>query len=133
MNSRLVITVPEDCTNFAEKDGVVYSINGITGLRYYRALAVSDTDAVTAVIQEGCVEIDTETFNGCKKLTEITVPVSVKELSNGCLGYSDWECPRLKQIYYGGTIAQWDAISKPQYLLKPQVICTDGTIAADTW
>ncbi len=133
MNSRLVITVPEGCANFAEKDGIIYRVNGITGFKYYRALAASDTDIVHAVLQEGAISLEMTALCGCKNLQSVTLPVTVTTLDSGCFGHDDWENPSLKEIKYGGTMEQWNAISKPQYLVKPKVICTDGTISANAW
>ena len=57
-------------------------------------------------IQEGVTEIGDEAFYGCKNMRYITIPASVKRIE----GWVFDECDNLKDIYYGGDQAQWDAI-----------------------
>ena len=67
-------------------------------------------------------------FRGCSKLTSITISDSVTCIGN----YAFNGCSNLQKIYYNGTKAQWEAISKGyawdsdtgNYI----VYCTDGNI-----
>lgn len=51
--------------------------------------------------------IGTFAFFNCMKLTSITIPVSVRTIEHGAFA----QCG-LKDVYYEGTRAQWDAIDK---------------------
>jgi hypothetical protein len=50
-------------------------------------------------------EIGVSTFEGCKA-TSITIPQSVKTICDRAF----YNCKGLKDVYYTGTKAQWDAI-----------------------
>ena len=72
--------------------------------------------------------IDTGAFHDCAQLKTVTLPSSIEFLHGSCFG----DCPNLTTINFGGTIAQWYAITKytdwdantPDYT----VVCTDGII-----
>ena len=57
----------------------------------------------------GVQSLGTGAFNGCGKLTEVFLPVSLTTIGDtaftGCYG--------VDAIYYEGTLAQWDAVTKP--------------------
>jgi hypothetical protein len=61
-------------------------------------------------------------------LKEMIIPASVKSFSS-CAFYG---CYSMERVYYGGTIEQWNNISKGSYWNRDwnnvEVICTDGTI-----
>lgn len=57
------------------------------------------------LLPEGVVAIGSSAFSGCENLTAIYIPGSVETISS----YAFDE--ELKDIYYGGTEAQWKAIS----------------------
>ena len=58
-------------------------------------------------IPEGVTNIGSEAFSYCENLTNVTVPVSVT--STG--GEIFIGCYNLTNVYYGGTEAQWNALS----------------------
>ena len=60
------------------------------------------------VIPNGVTSIGGHAFRGCTGLTSITIPDSVTVI--GYEAFSD--CTSLKFIYYTGTAAQWEKISK---------------------
>ena len=57
-------------------------------------------------VPEGVVYIGTNAFIYCPNLTSLTIPASVTELGTYPFGESEL----LKDIYYGGTRAQWRAL-----------------------
>lgn len=46
-------------------------------------------------------------FQGCTSLTSVNIPESVTSI----VGWAFYECSSLKDVYYGGTEAQWKAIT----------------------
>lgn len=47
-------------------------------------------------------------FKNCQSITKITIPKSVEYISSKCFPY----CLNLKEIYFGGTVNEWQEISK---------------------
>lgn len=70
------------------------------------------------IIEEGVEEIGNYAFSDCWLLESVTIPISVTEIGEGafdCNGYfpdldGNNTMPDLRDIYYAGTKAQWDAI-----------------------
>jgi len=70
------------------------------------------------VIEEGIVEIGSLAFSDCWRLESVTIPASVTEIgveAFDCEGYfpdldGNNTDPVLKDVYYAGTKAQWEAI-----------------------
>ncbi len=60
------------------------------------------------VINDGVKIIGKVAFSGCEKLTTVTIPNSVNEIGNGAFAF----CKQLTTIYFNGTSAQWNSISK---------------------
>jgi hypothetical protein len=54
--------------------------------------------------------IGTQAFYNCAVLTRITIPSTVKYIES----YAFYNCNNLRGIYFGGTQAQWNAISKSE-------------------
>ncbi|MCC8090027.1 MAG: leucine-rich repeat protein [Oscillospiraceae bacterium] len=61
----------------------------------------------SATINGNISKINENAFSGCVSLTSITIPSSVVNIG----GYAFYECGNLTDVYYGGSEAQWDAIS----------------------
>lgn len=84
------------------------------------------------VIPDGVTTLDDTAFCYCYLLTEITIPASVTSFGDSLFLW----CASLTDIHYGGTTAQWNAISFPTYWdLKTGdyvVHCTDGDIPKAT-
>lgn len=80
------------------------------------------------VIPEGVTLLDDTVFCYCYLLREITIPASVTSFGDNLFLW----CASLTDIHYGGTMAQWNAISFPSYWdlqAGDYVIhCTDGDI-----
>lgn len=66
-------------------------------------------------------------------ISELTIPSSVKYIEAGAFS----GCQKLKNIYYVGTVEQWNAIEKDsdwnRGLGECTVSCTDGTIWIEPW
>lgn len=61
-------------------------------------------------------------FYGCEQLEIVTVAETVQSIGEDAF----FGCSRLRQIRFGGTMAQWQAMMPEQG--SYQVICSDGTI-----
>lgn len=57
-------------------------------------------------IPDGITEIGTWGFNSCYSITSVFIPVSVKVIEGGAF----YGCSGLLNVFYGGTINQWEAI-----------------------
>ena len=62
----------------------------------------------TMTLPNGITRIGYATFEGCTGLTEIIIPGSVTTIADNAFYY----CTQLQTIYFDGTTAQWNAISK---------------------
>lgn len=70
-----------------------------------------------------------EAFYSCTRLESLTIPNSIKSIDNYAFKY----CNSLTDITFGGTVSQWEAISKAinwkgHYTLNCIVHCSDGDI-----
>ena len=59
-------------------------------------------------LPSGLTKISDDAFAVCTSLTSVTIPSGVTEIGGGAF----WGCTSLNHIYYEGTTAQWDAITK---------------------
>ena len=62
-------------------------------------------------IPQGITSIQTRTFQYCTQLTKITIPASVTSVEICAFD----NCPVLKNVYYGGTEAQWEGMHVDNY------------------
>ena len=62
-------------------------------------------------IPQGITSIQTRTFQYCTQLTKITIPDSVTSVEICAFD----NCPVLKNVYYGGTEAQWEGMHVDNY------------------
>ena len=70
--------------------------------------AFSDCSRLTSVtIPNSVTSIGEYAFSDCSRLTSVTIPSSVTSIGD----WAFYECSSLKDVYYGGTEEQWNAIS----------------------
>lgn len=92
----------------------------------------------SVTIPSGVKKIGDEVFYGCESLVSVTIPSSVKQISEGGRSWGDmsWipgafdRCISLKEIKFGGTVAQWKAVRGRNELPRSVVCirCSDGFI-----
>ena len=150
---------------FAQKDAVINDTAGLTSVTIPQAVTAMQSHAFyyTAIAEvtvpasvktwgkyafSGCAKLKTArvacdsigafAFTRCTALSNLTISANCKTFGENMLTY----CERLKTITYEGTIAQWNAITKPvnwmssgehsynNYLKKIQ--CVDGYLEYDT-
>ncbi|MBQ8497208.1 MAG: leucine-rich repeat protein [Clostridia bacterium] len=88
----------------------------------------------TVNIPDGVTKIEAVAFGNCEKLKTITIPKAVTFIGQ----YAFSHCYVLNHIYYQGTQAEWNAITKETDWIRYvkgqiNVICTDGTIRFSRW
>ncbi len=86
---------------FESVDGVLFSEDLLTLVEY----PVGAGDEY--VVPMGTMKIGDNAFYGCESLQSIVIPSSVKTIGQGAFK----DCDALDTIYYGGTKAQWNALS----------------------
>ena len=83
------VTVPDSVINVAD-----YAFSQCTAL-------------TTATMSSGVSKISYGTFFDCTKLKSVTIPGSVKSIEHKAFSI----CPSLSDVHYGGTMAQWQAVT----------------------
>ena len=133
-------TAALNCT-IHEDTKVIYS-SAFEGCKSLMQVTIGDK--VTSIGEsafEGCIslakvtasgsvtEIGNYAFYGCTALTEVMISDSVTSIGDGAFR----DCSRLTSIIYGGTIEQWNAITKGSNWDNNKdsytIHCTDGNIA----
>ena len=82
----------------------IESINAGTFMHWYLLESI--------LIPDGVQSIERNAFSGDKNLEYITIPRTVKTIG----GSAFWECKNLKDVYYGGSEEEWDAIEIDEIL-----------------
>ena len=81
------------------------------------------------VIPDGVTEIGENAFEDCLNLESVTIPGGVTRIGNWAFN----DCSNLSDIYYAGTIEQWNAVEFGEYWDNNAgnyvVHCSDGNIA----
>ena len=79
-------------------------------------------------IPNGVSIIGDDVFHNCTSLTSVTIPEGIASIGSSAFSY----CSRLTTINFGGTIEQWNNITKGDYwnYLVPatKIICSDGEV-----
>ena len=104
------ITVDPKSGTFADQDGVLFSRDGKTLLCY-----PAGKGAPAYAVPEGVETIGVMAFKQVSTLTAVGLPSTLKDVGVGEIynevvhdnGFED--CDALKDVYYAGTRAQWDA------------------------
>lgn len=112
------------CTELAE-------ITLPDSLTYLGGAAFANTKITEINLPDGVTVLSSNVFNGCSELTELTVGAGLTEICEGALA----DCPKLNKIIFGGTKAEWKAVSKASGWKTPDNIitdlfveCADGTL-----
>ena len=79
--------------------------DGVIQLRDFAFMNCSNLTSI--IIPDGITTIYTRAFSGCTKLTSVTIPKSVTTV--GTFAFDG--CDSLTDVYYGGTEAEWNAIT----------------------
>ena len=109
-----------DCVNLVE----VSMTDTITSIGFASFHGCSSLEEIT--IPENVTTIGYAAFEGCMNLKKVTIPKTVKAIYTGAFNSRN-----LKDVYYGGTIAEWKniEIDESYYNLDNATIhCTDGDI-----
>lgn len=91
--------------------------------------AFSNCISLTGIIlPESVTTIGTAAFHGCTNLTSITLPEGITFIGRSVF----YDCHNLADIYFAGTMAQWEAITKDSYWAdftgEFVIHCTDGDL-----
>lgn len=109
-------------TSFVCNEGSQLSSIGTDA--FYRCTALKNV-----VLPEGLTAIPSDAFENCSALESITIPASVTEI--GSIAF--YNCSSLASIMFGGTTAQWKAVTKGTNWNKNTgtytVYCSDGTVS----
>ena len=94
--------------------------------------AFRDCDGLTDVtLPDNITCINTFTFYNCSGLTRVSIPAGVTDINyDAFVG-----CKSLKNVYYSGTMAQWEDISidvSNSNLYNAFIHCSDGSLGIET-
>ena len=79
------------------------------------------------VIKPNTLAVAEFAFDGCTGMTKLTIPVSVKTI--GTDAFKD--CTGLKEVVYGGSVADWFAITFVSALSSPMYYATSMSITGE--
>ena len=68
----------------------------------------SVADIKNVVIGNGVTNVGAYAFNGCENLTSVVIPTGVTQIGDNAFN----DCNKLANVYYTGTKAQWDGLTK---------------------
>lgn len=121
------VSVSADNENYVSLDGIIYETEGEIvwipkGLR-------GDIEIYSAATALEAYRNGNITFNNCYYITSITLHKGIEEIPAAAFS----GCNSLDKIYFLGTVAQWNALSKGTAWSGGRtltVYCTDGTVVA---
>ena len=127
------IVIPENVNEIG--DGAFRACSALEGItipdgvtRIGWATFEGCTGLTGVVLPENVTEIGDGAFRGCSNLSSVTIPDSVTLIQ----GWAFERCTGLSDIYYGGTIEQWNAVEKNVEWDKETgdyvVHCADGDV-----
>ena len=132
------VTIPETVTVIDEhafaRCSSLKEIELPSGLEQLGPHAFSYAALESIVIPQKVTELN-DTFFNCEQLKSVTIPKSVKTIYYGTF----YNCPRLENINYEGTMAEWRQIffaksMEPGFVENVHiktVTCSDGVITID--
>ena len=82
--------------------------SGVTSIGYSAFYRYGNLESV--IISNGVTSIGDYAFNRCSGLKSVTIPASVTSI-----GYATFGNTKVKDVYYGGTEAQWRAVHIGEY------------------
>lgn len=99
----------------------------VTIIGDYAFSGCGDMGSIT--IPNSVTSIGGHAFKYCTGLSSITIPNSVTSIGS----YPFYGCHQLTNVYYEGTVEQWNAISKGENwnfsVPATEVICSDGVVS----
>lgn len=108
--STSVIALAEDSFNVLYDQStqtiVVKGEGDFNDKRIYEQFEIYNDGEVKVFFDEGITSIGEDVLAGCKELSTVSIPKSVKLIKKG--GFSD--CDELKTVYFAGTKSEWKQI-----------------------
>ena len=106
------VTIPDSVTSIGSS--AFYGCSSLTSITIpdsVTSIGISTFGYCTALtsieIPDSVTSIGNNTFYNCSSLTSVTIPNSVTSISNNAF----YNCTALKDVYFNGTLEQWNAIS----------------------
>ncbi len=90
------------------RSGEYVTITAIGSYAFYYGEEYSGMTVKSVTLPETVATIGDHAFYGCGSMTSVTIPASVTRIKYAAFA----GCDSLTDVYYGGTRAQWDAITK---------------------
>ena len=103
--------------------------NGLQNIGTYAFFNCVNLTEIT--IPEGVTVIGGASFFGCQGLQSIQIPASVTTISRAMNVFSGIfvDCESLTDVWFGGTMAAWEALGLNRDRYKTTIHCSDGDIA----
>ena len=128
------IEIPDSVTTIGF--GVFQYCSSLTSIEIPDSVTTIGLDAfafcssLTSIeIPDGVTWIEYRVFSNCSSLTSIEIPNSVTWIGDEAF----YNCISLKSITFGGTMEEWNAISKGSSwkynVLATEVVCKDGVVS----
>ncbi len=138
LNALTELTIPDNITEigrwaFAETEltSIVIpdSVTVIAPYTFYKCYGLK-----SVVLPDTLTEIGEQAFSACDGLTSLTIPATVKTIGKAAF----YGVTTLTDIYYGGTLADWDAlgVNTDTWSVKAEsmtIHCTDGDLKIKTY
>ena len=132
------IVVPERITQIGEYafsnsqlSKIIFRGNKLRNILSY---AFYGTKLKEITLPEGCIEIDSEAFELCKELEQVTLPRSLEYMGYGVFS----NCDKLRTVHYTGTMDSFNSLCENCEHWQAQtnidtVVCSDGMLAIEDY